>query len=669
VTDHTTTNAAHHQRSRLATVLRTPIIPAFGPFPILFRHRGVRPRLDAAAASGDITPTVAAHINAIVRRTRLRTAERHDVCRELIAHARDAAASGQPEPAVLASLGIPGPVARLIRRAVRRKRGILDRTRVVLTRAGGAVLGVALLAYAALAVRFFVGEPTISTDYFAQLNAHHAHLREDERAWPIYEAAWLEWKAIESPLLAASAFQPLRADIFEEDQARLDAMQAAGVHLLPDLPEDHPDTPAVRSAVLAFRPTLDRVAAAASLPAVGYPYSNRSEHTGPVIPMPAGVDPTLPEQRRLRPLPHDNTDAGDEGGVIGALLPSLADIRLCARMLAADARLAAAEGDAALAEARVRTLLELSAQTGREPLLINQLVAQAVHGLGVQTLLHLLHTRPTLFDDAGLARLAHAVHAVGDHALRLDLNGERILLADSLQRVFTDDGSGDGHLTYTGLRRLGLISSLSGTGGRSGEGPLVLAAAPATMLLESRADNAAAYDRVVQAAHDAVARGPRALPDLLAIQTEIDGQGAGVAVAQTLVPSFARSVDALFRARAAADATTLAIALRLHERRHGALPASLRELVPGLLPAVPEDPFDPDRPLKYAPHADGSFTIYSAGADGDDDGAARPGRDPQRPLADPAQLVRDFAARFPADPDAAPPPVDGDWVLYPPTTP
>ncbi len=49
---------------------------------------------------------------------------------------------------------------------------------------------------------------------------------------------------------------------------------------------------------------------------------------------------------------------------------------------------------------------------------------------------------------------------------------------------------------------------------------------------------------------------------------------------------------------AARRASLLLLALRLHRAEKGALPATLDELVPGKLPAVPLDPYD-DRPFRY----------------------------------------------------------------------
>ena len=51
----------------------------------------------------------------------------------------------------------------------------------------------------------------------------------------------------------------------------------------------------------------------------------------------------------------------------------------------------------------------------------------------------------------------------------------------------------------------------------------------------------------------------------------------------------------------------------------GSLPATLDELVPGQLPAVPRDPFAIGGPLLLR-RTDTDWTVYSVGPDGEDDG-------------------------------------------------
>lgn len=65
--------------------------------------------------------------------------------------------------------------------------------------------------------------------------------------------------------------------------------------------------------------------------------------------------------------------------------------------------------------------------------------------------------------------------------------------------------------------------------------------------------------------------------------------------------------------------TVTAIALRRYFLRHRNYPASLDALVPEFLSAIPTDYMD-GKPLKYFRVNDASFTLYSVGTDGRDDG-------------------------------------------------
>ena len=62
-----------------------------------------------------------------------------------------------------------------------------------------------------------------------------------------------------------------------------------------------------------------------------------------------------------------------------------------------------------------------------------------------------------------------------------------------------------------------------------------------------------------------------------------------------------------------------AIALKRYHLKHGVYPATLNELVPAFLPAVPTDFMD-GKPLRYELRPDGDFLLYSVGEDGKDDG-------------------------------------------------
>lgn len=85
------------------------------------------------------------------------------------------------------------------------------------------------------------------------------------------------------------------------------------------------------------------------------------------------------------------------------------------------------------------------------------------------------------------------------------------------------------------------------------------------------------------------------------------------------IATISRTVTKALRAETERSLVLSAIALKRYALRHGKLPAKLDDLVPEFLPSGPVDYMD-GKPIKYRPNDDGSFTLYSAGEDGKDDG-------------------------------------------------
>jgi len=80
-----------------------------------------------------------------------------------------------------------------------------------------------------------------------------------------------------------------------------------------------------------------------------------------------------------------------------------------------------------------------------------------------------------------------------------------------------------------------------------------------------------------------------------------------------------QAVTKAMRSETDRSLTLCAIALKRYSLHHGNFPTSLEALVPGFLSAVPVDYMD-GQPLKYRLNDNGSFTLYSVGEDGKDDG-------------------------------------------------
>jgi hypothetical protein len=79
------------------------------------------------------------------------------------------------------------------------------------------------------------------------------------------------------------------------------------------------------------------------------------------------------------------------------------------------------------------------------------------------------------------------------------------------------------------------------------------------------------------------------------------------------------SVKKAMQAETERSLVLCAIALKRHFLRHGEYPETLDALVPEFLAAVPVD-YMAGQPVRYRRNTDGSFTLYSVGEDGVDDG-------------------------------------------------
>lgn len=91
--------------------------------------------------------------------------------------------------------------------------------------------------------------------------------------------------------------------------------------------------------------------------------------------------------------------------------------------------------------------------------------------------------------------------------------------------------------------------------------------------------------------------------------------------ASTLLGGHDRFLELHFRGLAQRRMAATALAIRLYQVDHGQRPATLDELVPEYLPALPVDPFTEDAgPLRYLPHGTPP-RLYSIGENGVDDGS------------------------------------------------
>jgi len=544
-------------------------------------------REDAAALIGasDLPEPIASLIGRVVRSTRLWKREQSEVTQELIAHFADGLDSGASADDLVRSFGDPKAAARLIRRAMKRKRPLAWRAFATAVRGTATVmacvLALFLLTYAVLFVRYHTGRPQIKRNFTEDINAPVRALAAEERAWPIYVEA-----------IRALEYRP------EHTQTRFyggDTWEEAAVF------------------AKSRADALELIRRAASRAHLGY-------EVGPT------PEPALREVLSARGEPQGvNPFSNDPNPPLYALqLPYLSELRKMGLLLSVDARAAAREEDGARAAADVHAMLGLAEHARAVPVLISDLVSVAILERTLLTVRELLAETPNVLDDEMLRDLSHRLGSFPrDGGAFVRVGGERRYIEDLFQRIYTDDGHGDGRITREGIRNLELMTSGTDVpGGGSLMGPL------AGGIVAGRKEMRRKFDEL-WAIMETESQTPLWLRDGMDSSDSAVEQLRASRFASwrylpavLLIPSLGRAAVSGELARMSRDATLACIGVELFRRREGRLPASLEELVPSILPTIPLDRFTGE-PLRYV--RDGAaYRLYGVGADLDDDGGRWP---------------------------------------------
>ena len=129
-----------------------------------------------------------------------------------------------------------------------------------------------------------------------------------------------------------------------------------------------------------------------------------------------------------------------EQSAISILLPHLADLRKAALRLKDHAM---SQGEVGALE-DLRAMRRLSVLSQEHPTLINQLVGMSILALEVDTMSHLLEAHGTTYSDEVLESFEAELGLALEALTPLTLEGEYIMFDDVLQRVYSDNGSGNG---------------------------------------------------------------------------------------------------------------------------------------------------------------------------------------------------------------------------------
>lgn len=554
----------------------------------------------------------------ICKRTRLWNDERVDVANELIAHFLDAKDAGVTSEKAIRAFGDPDAAARLIRRAKIRNRSPLWHVLRFLRRAAG----VLVLLYLGLAIYFSLQQPRISVDYITRLNEPILKIPQDQRAWPYYR------------------------QLGEQYDARTERKDAFDIY--PSVHEKQ--WPKVVAWLKENDETLALIDQATARPHMGFIYGDQG---------------SIRDMKKYADRTPDPTDPF-HNALLSVLLPQLNYMRQTANILASDARLAAEQKDADRWMKRVHQMHVVAEHSAESGFLIGQLVQIGIEALRLDQIQQMLVSHRDLLSDQQLTDLAHQNAMYRKPSDLMSFKGERMMFYDIVQRIYTDDGKGDGHVSTRGISNIEALTSVGLNRPAHNRSSLTLtrfAISPAAaLLMASRKDLVEKYDYYMNLMERNIDtpwrdRRDKSLDDeIIALKSSFLTNIRYVLIS-ILLPSLDRASLTTERALTMRDASQVGIALELYRRRNGSYPASLNELAPRLLPSVPLDPAD-GKPMKYK-LVDGKPLIYSVGSDLDDDGGMLPAPKPtavkpDRPVSGYELAIGSYDTDY-----------EGDWLLYP----
>lgn len=593
------------------------------------RRRGGSPA-EVVAASG-LPSELGALVLAVTGKCKLWKRERTEVARELCSHFREGLEAGATAQALAGAFGEPDRTAALITRSRKRLRPLWWRAARQSLRGTGVFFALLLLTYGVLAARFFWRSPNVSRNMVRELNAPVLASKTEERAWPLYIRARIEFGAMPDFMLNSDHPDPRRVGEpgWEQMTAWLDAHEGA----------------------------MHTLRTAASKPVLGYVLRSTTDPE-----LARAMELTTPNYK------HDPSSEVESENpmLIGVLLPHLGEMRRFARWLASDANLALSRGDSERYLADIRALLGMAEQTRQGRFLISDLVGLAIANLTFSTVLETATAGPAL-TDRQLHDLAHEISAFAGGRFTLDMTSETMMVEDILQRFYSDDGNGDGY--YIGGSRMDELYAEWGIPKPKAMTLLTAIQPVQSAVMPSRKQ----INERVRLFLDAAASDD-ALPPWRHAERKSDAayaqmMNSGLYLAVPFLSSLMNGQDDSPMRRSFSDrdrveglrsAVLVALAIESYRREHGAWPADLAALVPSHLPRVPLDPFD-GMPMRYkAPSTpDARPLIYSVGADGIDDGG----------LLTTTKDARGAVSRFPAPAtttgNPAPKPPTGDWILWP----
>ena len=557
----------------------------------------------------DLPQDVRNLIAQVAKKTKLRKAERADVQRELTSHFQEALASGKSADDVVRAYGDAHACAKNLRIAVIAKRSPIDRAFGLTFMWSARAVGAFVLLYAVVAISMSFNTPKVSFDPVKRYRESLPVAKSpDQVAWPAYRDALV------------------KMGMGRDDPKR----ESAGVEAASDSLPGSENWNAATAWLTANRAQIDAFCKATKRPVFGFPVGVAVSDDD------AALFGKNSQSNSISNAAIDNSDVDklvtSEFPSFGMLLPQLASLRDAAKIIAIDMMMAVekADGERATRDAEAIITLSIHAQEGR--VLLGDLVGMYIRSIVVNRILMALEWKPNTFTDSQLKRLQNALRSVPPALERPDFTSDRLMFEDIVQRVYTDDGHGDGRFApqWKQLRLISALESFSAGNNRKEQGATTQFTLLASCLSQPFAFYAIAgrkealdhYDASIKrlagqpndSLNDAVTASTIAEEEFVESMT---AHGARFFLEGILMPALGKVVFSFQIDRANRDACVISIAAELYHRANGKWPASAKDLAPLCNGDAPRDSWN-GKSILMETDANG-FRMWSVGRDGVDD--------------------------------------------------
>jgi len=295
----------------------------------------------------------------------------------------------------------------------------------------------------------------------------------------------------------------------------------------------------------------------------------------------------------------------------GMLLPHLAKLRQAARLFALEALERTESGKPDAAADSLVACLRLGGAIRREPVLISTLVRIACDAIAVGQIERWAGAaRPS---PKALERLQHAAAAEADReVIEGAMLGERCFGMDIYQTYVLKPGGGR------------MMEAMGGDAAAFGFLARVIPKAyfksDMVCYIDIMNEYLAAARKPYPEGYLAGARVGRRLGERIP---------SYFFISRMILPALGRVFQEAQKHVARCESARVGLAALRYKAKHGRLPATLQNLAPDFVDAVPADPFD-GKPLRFRKDAEG-FAVYAIGEDGKDDGGLTERRDGKQP--------------------------------------